>query len=178
MHKLKTIEPRIGFEFKANGHQYVVEDKLSIMRAVESFKLELELFELNTTTIKNQLILAYNDLNGNNPEKTVKFADASIKIHNLVNKIQSNLNFKELPILKYCALFINRKDEDRREITKELIEEKITDWQEEGYELNGFFLLALTAIPHVKKDFLKYTEDILKTRKQESAESNISTSKK
>ena len=106
------------------------------------------------------MIGAYNDLNGTNKDRSVKFADAAIKIHNLVNKIQSNLNFKDVAVLRYCALYINHSEEDRRTISEEQISEKINHWQEAGYEISGFFLLVLSVLPSVKKDFSKYMEDI------------------
>lgn len=162
MEQLSTIEPKIGFQFEANGKNYIVEDKLSISRAIMASKLELELFELNSSTIKNGLISAYNDLNGNNKEKTVKFADASIKIHNLVTKFDKNLNFKDVPVLRYCALYINEEKEDRRTITEDQIQEKINNWQDGGLDYSGFFLLVLSVLPSVKKDFNKYMEDISK----------------
>lgn len=165
MEKLRTIEPKIGFKFEANGKNYVVEDKLSIMRAIEASKLELELFDLSTRTLKNELISTFNDLNGTNKEKTIKFADAAIKIHNLVNKIEKNLNFKDLPVLKYCALYINAEGEDRRDITDERISEKINDWQEGGLEMTGFFLLVLNVLPSVRREFSKFMENISQPKK-------------
>lgn len=166
MEVLRVIDPKIGFEFTANEKQYVIEDKLSIMRAIEASKMEFELFDLTTTKVKNELILAYNDLNGNNKEKTVKFADAAIKIHNLVNKIDKNLNFKEHPVLRYCSLYINEKGEDRRTIDSERINTKINDWQEAGLEMSGFFLLVLSVLPSVRKDFSKFMEDTLTAKNQ------------
>ena len=167
MEQLKTIEPKIGYKFEANGKKYVIEDKLSISRAIMASKLELELFELNSKTIKNGLISAFNDLNGNNKEKTVKFADAAIKIHNLVTKFDKNLNFKDVPVLRYCAMYINEVGEDRRSISEEQIHEKITNWQEGGLEYSGFFLLVLSVLPSVKKDFSKYIADISKSTKSQ-----------
>lgn len=167
MEQLKTIEPKIGYKFEANGKKYVIEDKLSISRAIMASKLELELFELNSKTIKNGLISAFNDLNGNNKEKTVKFADAAIKIHNLVTKFDKNLNFKDVPVLRYCAMYINEVGEDRRSISEEQIQEKITNWQEGGLEYSGFFLLVLSVLPSVKKDFSKYIADISKSTKSQ-----------
>jgi len=166
MEVLRTIEPKIGFTFEANGKKYIVEDKLSIARSIEASKLELELFELNTKTLKGVLISAYNDLNGTNKDKTVKFADAAIKIHNLVNKIDKNLNFKDVPVLRYCALYVNEEKEDRRTITDEQITSKINDWQEGGLEFTGFFLLVLSVLPSVKKDFSKFMEGILEKAKE------------
>jgi len=167
MTELKTIKPEVGFKFEANGKNYVVEDKLSIARAIEASKLELELFDLSSKTIKNTLISAYNDLNGTNKDRSVKFADAAIKIHNLVNKIQTNLNFKDISVLRYCALYINHSEEDRRTISEDQISEKIEDWQEAGYEISGFFLLVLSVLPSVKKDFSKYMADISSKAKKE-----------
>ncbi|MGG5486256.1 hypothetical protein [Gaetbulibacter sp. PBL-D1] len=165
MTELKSIKPEIGFKFQANGKNYIIEDKLSIARHIEASKLELHLFEMSSSVIKSRLISAYNDLNGSNKDKTVKFADAATKIHNLVNNLEQNLNFKDLPILNYCALYINSEDEDRRTISKERIQEKVNDWQEAGFEISGFFLLVLSVLPHVKKDFVKYMEDISKISK-------------
>lgn len=166
MEELRAIEPKIGFEFEANGKNYIIEGKLSIMRAIEASKLEFELFDLNTRSMKNELVKAYNDLNGSNKERTVKFADASIKIHNLINKLDKNLSFKDAPILRYCALYINHTGEDRRNITDDKIQEKINDWQEAGIEMSGFFLLVLSVLPSVKKDFKAFMADI-STSKEE-----------
>lgn len=157
---LKTIEPKIGFSFQANGKKYIIEDKLSIARAIEAGKIELEMFDTSVNSIKNTLILAYNDLNANNADKTVKFADAAVKIHNLVNRIDKGFKLEENPVLRYVALFVNYENEDRRTISESLIKEKITDWNEEGIESSGFFLLALNVLPSARKEFEKLTENI------------------
>lgn len=160
MQEITSIKPEIGYKFEANGNNYVIESSLSIARSIEATKLELELFNLSTTTIKNTLILAYSDLNGNNKEKVVKFADAAVKIHNLANSLEKNLKFDELPVLRYCALYINQEGEDRRNITKEQITAKINDWQEGGLDLGGFFLLVLSVLPSVRKEYTKFIQDI------------------
>lgn len=158
--KLKEIKPEIGFRFEANGKTYIVEDKLSIARAIEASKLELELFDLSVGSIKSGLVNAYNDLNGTNPEKTVKFADAAIKIHNLVNRFDKGFKLEENPMLKYAALFINAEFEDRRTIAPDVINTKIKDWLEEGIESAGFFLLTLSVLPSAKQEFAKLMGNI------------------
>ena len=162
MQEIKSIEPKVGHKFEANGKNYIIEEKLSIARAIESAKLELELFDLSSAVVKNELILAYNDLNGNNKERTVKFADAATRIHNLVNKLEKNFKFQELQVLRYCALYINAEGEDRRTITKEQIDTKIEDWQAGGLDLSGFLLLVLNVLPSVRKDYIKFIQDISK----------------
>lgn len=158
--QLTQIKAEIGFTFNANGKKYIVEDKLSIARAIEASKIELELFDLSVGSIKSGLINAYNDLNGTNPDKTVKFADAAIKIHNLVNRFDKGFKLEENPILRYASLFINQEGEDRRTISNDVINEKIKDWLEEGIESSGFFLLVLSVLPSAKKEFAKLTESI------------------
>lgn len=158
--QLTEIKAEIGFTFNANGKKYIVEDKLSIARAIEASKIELELFDLSVGSIKSGLINAYNDLNGTNPDKTVKFADAAIKIHNLVNRFDKGFKLEENPILRYASLFINQEGEDRRTISNDVINEKIKDWLEEGIESSGFFLLVLSVLPSAKKELAKLTESI------------------
>lgn len=160
MQKITSIKPETGHTFEANGKKYIIEDKLSIARSIEASKLEIELFDLSTSEIKNTLIAAYNDLNGNNKEKIVKFADAAIKIHNLVNRFQKNMKFEELPVLRYCALYINEEKEDRRTISKEQIDTKINDWQAGGLDLMGFLMLVLNVLPSVRKDYIRFIQDI------------------
>ncbi|AVR47259.1 hypothetical protein C7S20_19485 [Christiangramia fulva] len=162
MDRISTIEPKIGFTFKANKVNYVIEDRLSIARAIEANKLELDLFDISTSTLKKSLIAVYNDLNGNNKERAVKFADAAAKVHNLVNGLEKNLKFQEAPVLRYCALYINAEGEDRRTIDEERITKKINDWQEGGYDFQGFFLLVLSVLPSVRKDYIRFIQDISK----------------
>ena len=168
MQEITSIKPEIGYKFTANGKEYVIESSLSIARSIEATKLELELFNLSTSVIKSTLIQAYNDLNGNNKEKMVKFADAAVKIHNLANSLEKNLKFEDLPVLRYCALYINHEGEDRRTITKEQINTKINDWQEGGLDLAGFFLLVLSVLPSVRKEYIKFIQDI--SEKSEASE--------
>lgn len=151
--KLQKIEPKIGFTFNANGKKYTIEDALSIARAIEASKLELEMFDVSVNNIKNTLAQAYRDLNGDNPEKTIKYADAAVKIHNLISRVDKGFKLEENPVLRYAALFVNYENEDRRTISEESIRNKIQDWNEEGIEASGFFLLVLNVLPSVKKEF-------------------------
>ncbi len=157
--ELKTIEPKTGYEFEANGKKYIVEDKLSIQRFLEADKIELALYGLDFKRIKATLASVYNDLNGNNSEKMVKFADAARKVQSLMNQHETNFELNEHPILRYSALFINHEKEDRRTITDEDIEQKIKDWQEAGLTLTGFLLFVLHKMPSAQDIYTKLLQE-------------------
>lgn len=159
MTNLVSFKPEVGEQFEVNSKKYIIEEKLSIARAIEASKIELELFDMNVPNFKNSLIGAYNDLNGNNKDKCVKFADASIKIYNLVQKMEKGFTLEQHPVLRYCALFINEEKEDRRIINDQMIQSKINDWQEGGVDMNSFFLLLLSLVKGGKEEFKKYIQN-------------------
>lgn len=162
MKTLNTIEPNVGYTFEANGKKYIIEDKLSIARAVEAGKIELEMFDTSVNSIKNTLILAYNDLNGSNAEKTVKFADAAMKLGALLEKLNGDLKIEDDLIFRYAALMINTHDEDRRFITPEAIKEKLNDWKAEGLTATGFMMFVLSVSPNIKDFYDKYLKNVNK----------------
>lgn len=170
MQTLNSFKPEIGETFSANGKNYIIEEKLSIARAIESSKIELELFDMNVSNFKATLIAIYNDLNGTNPDKTIKFADGAVKVHNLINKMNKAFTMDTMPVLRYCALFINEENEDRRIITDQMIADKINDWQEGGYELISFFLLLLSLVKGGKEEFKKFIQDISNPNEHENVE--------
>lgn len=137
--KLKQI-PTTG-SFEANGHKYTIASELSIDRWIYQHKLELELgfgvqYDEVQREFKNILDLANKS----------KFADIVILAHNMVNGI-SKITHQGLPtILKFCALYMNRENEDVGTITEDMIAEKITDWKTEGYGIDGFFGFSLTKV--------------------------------
>ncbi len=170
MQTLNSFKPEIGETFTANGKKYIIEEKLSIARAIESSKIELELFDMNVSSFKTTLISIYNDLNGTNAEKTIKFADGAVKVHNLINKMNKAFTIDTMPVLRYCALFINEESEDRRIITDQMITDKINDWQEGGYDLSSFFLLLLSLVKGGKEEFRKFILDTSNPNELESEE--------
>lgn len=139
---LKKLDPT-SKNFTANGKEYRIESSLSFDRWMDMQRMEVELsFGTDLQSILKGLKDIYSALNARD-----KLADASVITKNLILGV-STLDDKRIPtVLRMCALFINYKDEDRTVFTEALAQEKINDWRTEGYEINGFFQLALGSIP-------------------------------
>lgn len=124
--------------FMANGRLYRIDSELSIERFAEYQILEKEAgFGVNFKTIFNSLKQIHSLMN------EVKFVEAAVKLDNLMRGVAETEKRKPT-LLKICALFINREDEDITTINNTIIEEKINDWKE--YDVNSFFQFALATI--------------------------------
>ena len=146
--KLKQLDPNAR-SFVANQKTYFIETHLSIDRFHEFQILEKEAgFSMSFKSIVDTLLEVYEDLN------TMRAADASVKVHNLLAGI-TKVQEKEHPLLKICALFMNTEDENRDIITDDMIRTKIDDWA--GYDVGGFFTIALNSV----NGFFKIYSDML-----------------
>lgn len=135
--KLKKLDVNAS-SFIANGKEYFIESNLSVQRFIEYQELEIQAsFSIDFKTMYSTLLQVREGINNG------KFLDSGIKVDNLLNGI-TQMQKKQPNALKMCALFMNTKDECRATITNDRIEEKISDWSE--YEVEGFFVLALTSI--------------------------------
>jgi hypothetical protein len=137
----KKIELSSGVtSFQANGKTYHIEGSMSIERYIVYQQLELEAgYSTSFKELFNALSTSYDLLNSG------KLADASVHIYNAMKGVAS-LEEREPYILKYCALFINETNEDRKVINEDMITEKIKDWKEEGLDIQSFFALASSII--------------------------------
>lgn len=153
--QLKTLDPQQR-SFEANGKTYHIETRMSIARFHQFQIYEKEAgFSITFEGMVHTLKEAYQDLN------TMKAADASVKIHNLLAGMV-NISEKEHTLLKICALFMNTDDEDRGEINEDMISRKIEAWQNE-YDVNGFFTLALNTVSGFFKIYAEMRQIISQT---------------
>jgi hypothetical protein len=129
---IKAID-KSDLTFEANGKKYVIETGLSMSRFVLYQQLEVEVgYGYSMSALYELHKALYDDLN------KLKLVDASHKVYNLLTATR-DLTRQENPVFRLCALFINREDEDRGEISGEQIQAKIDDWKAENIEV-GFFL--------------------------------------
>jgi hypothetical protein len=49
-------------------------------------------------------------------------------------------------VMRLAAVFIVREDEDVRYYNETIAQEKIKDWEEEGLDIQDFFIIALSSI--------------------------------
>jgi len=151
--------------FEANGVKYRFSSNMCIDRFIEFERLQAHVgfgkdFQNMYTVLKD----TYELLNKG------KLADASVKIHNLIQGIATNLDKRDHPILEMCALFINREDEDVKTYDEDVMKQKIEDWRKEGYSIEDFFQLAfnfvegfIPAYNEIIQDISDKAEEMVKT---------------
>lgn len=134
-------------QFTANGQDYRVSSSVSFERyeAYQVLQVEVGLAR-DFQQFMAELRECYDLCNQVATGKPV-FADLAVRLRDLVIGA-SLVNDAQLPaVFKLCALFINRKGEDVRTITDEMIEDKVNDWKAEGLDVRFFFAFALRSIP-------------------------------
>lgn len=133
--------------FMANGHKYEIESTISrkrwVMYLTESPKLA---FGQTIEEIFNTFLEIYNITN----EEGCRKGDIAVLARDAMKGIEGIGNRDHGTIYRLCALFINREDEDRRDITEDDIRRKIEDWDAAGIEVKSFFQLALAFIPNFR----------------------------
>lgn len=143
---LKKIAPDAK-EFTANGNRYRVVSSLTVSRYedFELFQLEVAIgrsFESIQQSINHAYRLCNRVVKGEEV-----FAELAIVLRDM--SIGAALAGTKTPhaVLKMCALFLVRDDEDLSRCPNELIEDKINDWRTEGIDMGYFFTFALLTIP-------------------------------
>lgn len=126
--------------FECQGRKFYVKDSLGFARYRELQKLNLE-FGYSATfhdTFKH-IKEAWDFLN------QTKLGEAAVILHNLMYGIV-NLEDKDDPALRICALFIDEEGEDPTIYDEALMKEKIECWGKELAVL-PFFQLAVNLVP-------------------------------
>jgi hypothetical protein len=143
---MKKIAPDAK-EFEANGRRYRVVSSLTVSRYedFELFQLEVGIgrsFEAIQQSINHAYRLCNRVVKGEEV-----FAELAILLRDM--SIGASLAGTHTPhaVLKMCALFLVRDDEDLSRCPNELIEDKINDWREAGIDMGYFFTFALLTIP-------------------------------
>src|SRR4051812_14569636 len=139
MAELKRIDFNSG-KFTANGIDYQIEGNLSIERYAEFQVLEKELAYGTTFKAMYDKLVHLKDL-----MNKLRFVDAAVVLTDLLRGV-TKLEEREPTVLKICALFINRTDEDRTTFTPDMITAKIADWKAEGMDMRDFFQVASSSV--------------------------------
>lgn len=169
--EVKSLDPTVS-SFTANGKTYHIERNLSVDRWIRKQELEIELgFGVEFGEMRENWNKVYNIISDRNG----KLGDIAVIAYNMSNGISRSFD-RQPQILKFCALFMNLEDEDRRTISDEQIEVKINDWRKEGLGIDGFFAFSLSLIKDFRDDYLKATENasvILESLKGSEKSSSI-----
>jgi hypothetical protein len=136
---MKKIAPDAK-EFEANGRRYRVVSSLTVSRYedFELFQLEVGIgrsFEAIQQSINHAYRLCNRVVKGEEV-----FAELAILLRDM--SIGASLAGTHTPhaVLKMCALFLVRDEEDLSRCPNELIEDKINDWREAGSTVESHIL--------------------------------------
>lgn len=136
MNQVKQI-PLNETSFEANGKKYFISNELSIERWIKMQEIQTEIgFGVEFAEMQQNWMKIYELANKQ------KFADIAVMAYNMTKGI-GKAYLREPMILKFCALFMNRENEDLGIITDDMISEKIEDWKKEGYGIDSFFVFSL-----------------------------------
>lgn len=156
----KRIDIQSG-KFEANGRTYYIQmDTLKLARYVAYMQLQQKLaFGTDFQGLYNTLTKIWNAASSGN-DILKALADIRELSYNQLNAVVDFVGREHPEILRFCALFINAEDEDIGKWDERIVDQKITDWIEEGLDIQDFFSLAAGYSP----GFLSAFEEQLKHR--------------
>lgn len=152
----------IGKPFMANGNMYIAHKSLSIERYVRASNLVQDIGRgLYGAQEDERKVLSriFNHANKGN------LAEVAVIAHNRLTDLQNSTNVGH-PILRLCALYINKENEDLRGITEEEELAKIEDWAKEGLSFETFLLFGMPLVSSILEEFNEHIESILQQRKR------------
>ena len=127
-------------QFECDGRMFYIQDSLSFNRYRELQRLSIE-FGYSTTFVElfKQIQKAYDYVQTNK-----NWGDLAVTLYNLLIGV-SNMDNKEDPALRMCALFINEADEDVAVFDELKMKDKINCWAKE-LDVTPFFGLAANLV--------------------------------
>lgn len=162
---LKVIDIKTK-SFTANGKTYNIEmGGISMNRFIMYEKLQIELgYGVTFIQMYDALKECYELTNKQ------KFADLAVKLYNILQSVKT-FEERRTPAFELCALFINETNEDRAVITKDMIDAKILDWEDEGLDAIPFFQLAVSSLQSFSTAYnlaIQISSELEKLGKQKS----------
>lgn len=128
--------------FEANGKKYHIESGLSLERYIMYQKMQIEVgYEVGFYGLFEKVKKIYDLCN------QMKFADIAVLSRNILDGI-TKVDDRKIPGLTLAALFINEENENRLIINNDMVDQKIADWEAEGYDMLPFLQLAISSIPN------------------------------
>lgn len=156
--KLRTLDFK-NKKFTCGGRNFYIQDSLSFNRYRELQRISLE-FGFSTTFL--DLFKAVQKIREN--LNSLKFVEAAVSTENILIGL-ANLEQKDDPALRLCALFINETDEDVTVFDEVKMKDKIECWSKE-LDVSPFFHLAVSLVHGWMPAYKATTESILQKEKE------------
>ena len=136
-------------QFKAAGKTYTIRsaaEGFSIERFNQYEILSLALgygatFQQFTQQLNTAIALANDAATGK-----ATFVDLVLQLDAMKKGIASSTQQRNSMALTMCTLFIVEKEEDLTSWSEEMANQKIENWNKEGYDVNDFLVIALSSI--------------------------------
>jgi len=155
---------RIDFEkgeLKTQLHTYTVTESLPVDKYIQFLNLQSEVaYGISFDEINKKHKEIHTALN-----KT-DFVQSAALLHNLMYSINNGIEKRKLPILKLCALFLIREDEDNTVFNEAVNNEKIDEFTNGGIQFTDFFYLAAIVVPGLLDALNEISRTISETMKQ------------
>lgn len=140
MKELRKIDFEKEKYFECDGKKFFVKESLSFNRYKELQKITLEFgFSATFEDIFNNLKAAVDSYNKHD------YFNMSIVLYKIQKGIK-NLEDKDDPAFRLCALFIDEENEDPTVYNAAMMKAKIDCWAKE-LEVSPFFYLATSLVP-------------------------------
>jgi hypothetical protein len=164
--KLTTIDFK-NKQFECGGRTFFIQDSLSFNRYRELQRISIE-FGFSTTFIDlfKEVKKAYDFVQTNK-----NWGDLAVTLYNVIAGV-SNLDEKDAPALRLCALFINEADEDVTIYDELKIKDKINCWSKE-LDISPFFNMAVNLVNGWMPAYKVTSQSILNKASEPAHETSI-----
>jgi len=164
--KLRTIDFKYK-QFECGGRTFFVQDSLSFNRYRELQRISIE-FGFSTTFIDlfKEVKKAYDFVQTNK-----NWGDLAVTLYNIIAGV-SNLDEKDAPALRLCALFINEAEEDVTVYDELKIKDKINCWSKE-LDISPFFNMAVNLVNGWMPAYKVTSQSILNKESEPAHETSI-----
>lgn len=142
--------------FVANNVTYIVHDTMPVGRYAAFERLQMNLvYDKDPMTTLQEMVEVYSLLNQG------KLADASVKLHNIMNGAERIVQGQPHHLLFICTCFITKENADRSGWTEAEAKQDIENWTKEQIDVRDFFALAMVYVQHFFKDYRKTFQNSL-----------------
>lgn len=158
--EFKKINFKDGI-LKTDTHTYRIASTLSVDKYQEFLLLQNQVgFGITFELLFNKLKEIYDAAN------KMDFVRIAAITYNTMDGIKSGVEMRVDPVLRLCALFLIREDEDQTVYNEELNKEKIADWTQSGIDFQDFFALAVRVVPGLLNALNEISEITLTAEKK------------
>ena len=155
---LPEIDITKGYFETANHRYWIQPDKLSIARYKQYKWLTHDVvFNEDVKKTVEEIIMINKLATGKTKEYNLLSicSDIANRSHQLAMKLMdmTTLNTRLDKVLMLVALFCNRDDEDIRKYDEKIMLEKIKDFEDTGFDIEGFFLLLFLGVKQLNEHY-------------------------